>query len=356
MPDQSSKVGAPQTLNTTPEGLPQQHASPESEELLRLMIGGVRDFAIFATDAEGRILSWNPGVHHLLDYEEAEWVGRHGSIIFTPEDRERGAPALEMEVAAREGRALDERWHVRRDGTRFWSSGLLIALRDGQGRLRGYSKMLRDATASKRVEESLRDVLATSEREHAQFEAVFQAVADGIVVTDMAGNFLFVNEAEARINGYASAAEMKRDLAYFAEVYELTHLDGRPVPVAEWPLSKVLRGESVSNWELCGRRRDTGREWFFSFSGEPVRDERGEQLLAVVVTRDITVRMLAEEELDKSRRQLETVFNNATVALFVMDERQHCTYMNPAAEQLTGYTLSEVQGRPLHYFVHHTRP
>jgi PAS domain S-box-containing protein len=73
-------------------------------------------------------------------------------------------------------------------------------------------------------------------------------------------------------------------------------------------------------------------------------------------TRDITERRQAEEELHKSRRQLETVFNNATVALFVMDERQHCTYMNPAAEKLTGYTLDEVQERPLHYFVHHTRP
>ena len=121
------------------------------------MISGVRDFAIFATDTGGRILSWNPGVRHLLGYEEEEWTGRHGSIIFTPEDRERGEDATEMEVAAREGRALDERWHVRRDGSRFWSSGLLMALRDGEGHLRGYSKMLRDATDSRQTEEMLRD-------------------------------------------------------------------------------------------------------------------------------------------------------------------------------------------------------
>ncbi len=140
------------------------------------MIGGVRDFAIFATDTGGRILSWNPGVRHLLGYEEGEWVGRLGSIIFTPEDRERGEDATEMEVAAREGRALDERWHVRRDGTRFWSSGLLMALRDGEGHLRGYSKMLRDATKSRQTEEMLRDansrlVLAALREQEARADA-----------------------------------------------------------------------------------------------------------------------------------------------------------------------------------------
>jgi PAS domain S-box-containing protein len=131
--------------------------SQHSQDLFRLVAENVRDFAVFATDTEGRILSWNPGVGHLLGYEEAEWVGLRGSIIFTPEDRERGADKQEMETAAREGRALDERWHVRKDGSRFWSSGLLMALHDGEGRLRGYSKMLRDATRSRQTEEMLRD-------------------------------------------------------------------------------------------------------------------------------------------------------------------------------------------------------
>jgi PAS domain S-box-containing protein len=156
--DEKPRKGAQRGVAATPESQSQRRpASTESEELLRLMIGGVRDFAIFATDTGGRILSWNPGVGHLLGYGEAEWVGLHGSIIFTPEDRERGADKQEMETAAREGRALDERWHVRKDGTCFWSSGLLMALRDGEGRLRGYSKMLRDATKSKQTEDMLRD-------------------------------------------------------------------------------------------------------------------------------------------------------------------------------------------------------
>jgi PAS domain S-box-containing protein len=172
VPDEHPRAVAQQGMAVTSEGQSQQHpVSAESEELLRLMIAGVRDFAVFATDAEGRILSWNPGVGYLLGYEESEWVGLHGSVIFTPEDRERGADVEEMETAAREGRALDERWHVRRDGTRFWSSGLLMALRDGEGRLRGYAKMLRDATKPRQTEEKLRDangrLVAAAVREQA---------------------------------------------------------------------------------------------------------------------------------------------------------------------------------------------
>src|SRR3712207_5617879 len=96
-----------------------REVSRDSKELFRLVAENVRDFAVFATDLGGRILNWNPGVERLLGYAEEEWVGRHASIIFTPEDRERGEPEGEMETALREGRAEDKRWHLRKDGSRF---------------------------------------------------------------------------------------------------------------------------------------------------------------------------------------------------------------------------------------------
>ena len=98
---------------------PAQSISPESEEMFRLVVESVKDYAVFATDPEGRIVSWNPGVKRLPGYDEAEFVGRHASLIFTPEDLELGADVRELETAAREGRAEDQRWHVRRDGSRF---------------------------------------------------------------------------------------------------------------------------------------------------------------------------------------------------------------------------------------------
>jgi len=147
---------------------------------------------------------------------------------------------------------------------------------------------------------------ATAERNRAKLEAVIHAVADGIMVSDMSGNFILANEAEARITGYATPEEMNQNLAHFAEVFEFETLEGEPLPVEDWPLSKVIRGESFLEWELRGRRKDTGREWRFSFSGRPVRDERGEPALAVIVTRDVTERRELEEQLRQSLK-LESV-------------------------------------------------
>jgi PAS domain S-box-containing protein len=134
-------------------------------------------------------------------------------------------------------------------------------------------------------------------REHGQLEAIIQAMADGVMVFDMAGNAVVVNDAEARLIGYADAEEMKRNLAYFAERFELADLEGNPVPVAQWPVSRVLRGESFRDWELVVVRKDVARRWIISFSGEPVRGPNGQQILALVVSQDVTQRKQNDERL-----------------------------------------------------------
>jgi PAS domain S-box-containing protein len=149
-----------------------------------------------------------------------------------------------------------------------------------------------------------------SESSQSQLEAVLNAMADGVVVFDMAGNVVLLNEAEARINGFASAAEMKRDLAFFADLYELFLEDGRPLPVHEWPVSRVLRGETLPHVQLRARRLDTGQEWHIHFSGAPIRDEEGRQVLAVVITRDLTDRVRAEQALRTSQQRYRTLFES----------------------------------------------
>ncbi|MET0625756.1 MAG: PAS domain S-box protein, partial [Pyrinomonadaceae bacterium] len=133
-----------------------------SEERMRLLLDSVTDYAIFSMDAGGYIRSWNAGAEHVFGFEASEIIGRHAEIIFTPEDRARGADEEEMRVAREAGRAADERWHVRKDGSRFYASGVLSLLSDGPDA--GFVKVARDLTRQKRAEEELER--AREELEH----------------------------------------------------------------------------------------------------------------------------------------------------------------------------------------------
>lgn len=127
-----------------------------AEELFRFMIESVKDYAIFATDPAGYIVTWNTGAERIFGYSEAEALGQHNAIIFTPEDRERGAMEDELATAAREGRAEDDRWHLRKDGSRFFASGVMAPLRSETGTLRGFIKVARDVTESNQAQADLR--------------------------------------------------------------------------------------------------------------------------------------------------------------------------------------------------------
>ncbi|PSQ99305.1 MAG: hypothetical protein BRD48_04685, partial [Bacteroidetes bacterium QS_9_68_14] len=117
-----------------------------SEERYRLLLEGVEEYAIFMIDLEGRISTWSAGAEAIFGYAEDEIVGRPAALMFTEEDRGEDAPRQEMETARREGQAADERWHVRADGSRFWASGVVTALYDPAGDLRGFAKVMRDNT------------------------------------------------------------------------------------------------------------------------------------------------------------------------------------------------------------------
>src|SRR5215204_3348700 len=129
-----------------------------SEERYERLVEAAEDYAIFMTDADGCVSTWNEGAQRLFGYGEGEIVGEDGNILFTPEDRESGAPERELQKARKEGRALDERWHVRKDGSRFWASGFVRPAFDERDNLIGFSKVARDPTERKRAEETLEEV------------------------------------------------------------------------------------------------------------------------------------------------------------------------------------------------------
>jgi diguanylate cyclase (GGDEF)-like protein/PAS domain S-box-containing protein len=126
-----------------------------SEERFRLLVEGVKDYAIFMLDPEGCISSWNAGAQRIKGYQAEEIVGLHFSVFYLPEDIERGHPGEELRLAQERGRYEEEGLRVRKDGSRFWASVLITAIRDEAGKLRGFSKVVRDITEHKRLEERL---------------------------------------------------------------------------------------------------------------------------------------------------------------------------------------------------------
>ena len=135
----------------------------ESEERFRILVQGVRDYAIFMLDPEGRIVSWNEGAHRIKGYSRPEILGRHFSIFYPEEDRERGKPQRALKIAREKGTYEDEGWRVRKDGSRFWASVLITALMDGDIDLRGFAKVTRDITERKRAEDEIERLNETLE-------------------------------------------------------------------------------------------------------------------------------------------------------------------------------------------------
>ncbi|MDB6147389.1 MAG: signal transduction histidine kinase with CheB and CheR, partial [Spartobacteria bacterium] len=128
----------------------------ESDERFRLLVEGARDYAMFLLDVENRITFWSKGAERVFGWSEREAMEQKGDLIFTPEDQRRGAVEEEIDNAIKEGRALDRRYHLRKDGSHFWADGILMRLDDEQGKLRGFAKVARDATDQRRIEDELR--------------------------------------------------------------------------------------------------------------------------------------------------------------------------------------------------------
>jgi PAS domain S-box-containing protein len=126
-----------------------------SEERFRLLVDGVQDYAIYLLDPDGRIVTWNTGAERIKGYTAAEVLGRPFSRFFPPEEQARGTPAQLLAQAAEDGHYVGEGWRVRQDGSRFWASVVITALRAADGRLRGFAKVTRDITERRAAEEAL---------------------------------------------------------------------------------------------------------------------------------------------------------------------------------------------------------
>ncbi len=135
--------------------LTDRRAAEFESRQLRLLIQGVRDYAIFLLDRDGNVTTWNPGAERIKGYSAAEIIGRNISTFYTEEDRAAGLPQQALETAKREGRYETENWRVRKDGSRFWANVVIDAIHDDSGELLGFAKITRDLTERQEAQEEL---------------------------------------------------------------------------------------------------------------------------------------------------------------------------------------------------------
>ena len=166
-------------------GVTTGQTSAETQALLHLLIDSIKDYAIITLDARGHVLSWNPAAERLKGWKADEIVGQHFSRFYPPEDVQGGKTEMELKVATQEGRFEDEGWRVRKDGSRFWANVVITALRDSEGKLRGFGKVTRDLTARREAEEMIR----SQAQEILEMAAVpVVQVWDGILLVPLIGS------------------------------------------------------------------------------------------------------------------------------------------------------------------------
>ena len=304
-----------------------QSALRESEQQFRSVIEGVEDYAIFRLDVDGTIESWNSGAEAIKGYTEEEIVGEHFSVFYPEESREEGVPDRMRSGAVEDGRAEDEGWRVRKDGTRFWAHVVLTALRDDDGDLEGFVKVTRDMTERRENEQRLRQEKELTDR-------ILDTSPVGISVIEEDGTV-------TRANAHAQellAVDGSGEFEYMAEDQAVYDAEGDPVPVGERPYMEIFEtGESVYDWLCQVDIAENGRRWL-SVSGAPIFDDDGRVEQVITVAEDVTELKTREEELIRERNQTEELLKTAPVAISVRDVDGSTLLANQRAQDALGIT------------------
>jgi PAS domain S-box-containing protein len=254
----------------------------EREQLFRLLVASVVDYAIFLLDPRGHVATWNAGAQRLKGYAANEIIGKHFSTFYPEADVRAGKCEHELEVALAEGRFEDEGWRIRKDGTRFWANVVITAVRDHAGKLIGFAKVTRDLTDRKQAEDQR---LAAEER----FRLFVESVQDyALFILDPSGRIATWNAGAERIKGYTASEIIGRHFSCF------------------YPEEDVRAGKCERELEIAARegrfededwrvRKDGSRFWA-NVVISAVRDRTGKLVGFSKVTRDLTERKRSEEE------------------------------------------------------------
>jgi PAS domain S-box-containing protein len=261
-----------------------------SDDPFRLLVQSIVDYAIYILDPTGRVTSWNAGAERIKGFNADEVIGKHFSLFYTEEDRKAGTPDRVLETARREGKFEGEGWRVRKDGTPFWASVVVDAIKDEQGKLVGFAKITRDMTEKRAAQQALFD----AER---HFRILVQGVTDyALFMLDPNGQVTSWNAGAQRIKGYLPDEIIGQ---HFSRFYTAEDFDAG-VPKRALETARKTGRYEAEGWRV---RKDGTRFWA-SVVLDAIRDEEGELIGFAKITRDMTEKREAQLRLEESREQL----------------------------------------------------
>lgn len=269
-PNRQQVLNEPMTSRT-------EHADAEE---FRLLVESVSDYAIFMLDPHGYIKTWNAGAERIKGYSADEIIGKHFSTFYPKAATDIGHPENELRIAAAEGRFEEEGWRVRKDGSLFWASVTITALRDASKKLVGFGKVTRDLTQRREHEESLRH---SEER----FRLLVEGVRDyAIFMLDPNGIILTWNPGAERITGYAADEIMGE---HFSRFYPQDAIE------SGWPQHELQVATETGRYEEEGWRiRKDGFRYWTSITITALRDESGRLRGFAKLTRDLSEQKRSE--------------------------------------------------------------
>lgn len=322
-------------MNLKPSRGSDSHRS-EAEQF-RLLVEQVQDYAVYLMDPEGRVATWNTGAERIKGYSALEIIGRPYSTFFLPEDVAAGVPQKILETAVRETKAAQEGWRVRKDGSRFWASTLVTAMRDSSGKLMGFSKITRDITERMRHEQALqREVLekTKAQQELIRSEHSLRQLSFELLRTQDEERRRIGRELHDSIGQYLSALKMKLGLVLrknptlneegqwqldeFAAILDDCIKEVRTISYLLYPPMLEERGlKSAIDWYLEGFRQRTGLAVNFETPPKLERPSRDVELALFRVLQESLTNVMKHSGTSTIDIQLSA--QNGTVDLKVRD-------------------------------------
>lgn len=312
-------------LSTSRQQSQQQLRS--SEENFRLLVEGVKDYAIFMLDPKGYVISWNQGSERIKGYQAKEIIGQHFSCFYTAENIAQGKPEYLLQRAVELGRVEEENLRVRKDGSQFWAEVAITSLRDKAGNLRGFSKVCRDITERKLAEDKLR----TSLKELSDIKYALDQAAI-VAITDAKGRINYVNDKFCEISKYPREELIGQD-------HRILNSGHHPKQFFRNLWGTISSGQ-VWKGEIKNKAKDGSYYWVDTVI-VPFVGEGGKPCQYLAIRFDITDRKQIEEALQESEQQFRATFDRAAVGMARVAPDGRWLAVNQRLCEIVGYTAEE---------------